>query len=149
MDHHAATSDTRSSSGAFWPSLAGTLLAWLAMVSYFLVVPRWPDLRDSGVPSVLLAVAGVLLGAVGTRRSFRNGRQRAVSCVLLAAGCLPAAFLALYVFVLSYQLPGTEGVLDVGERAPAFALRDQEGREMTLAELSGRQVALIFFRGHW
>jgi hypothetical protein len=149
MDRDVATIDTRSSAGAFWPAFAGALVAWLAMVSYFLVVPRWPDLRDSGVPSVVLAVAGVVLGAAGTRRSFRIGRQRALSCLLLVIGCLPAVFLALYVFVLSYRLPGPEGVLAVGERAPGFALPDQEGRERTLAELSGRQVVLVFFRGHW
>lgn len=39
----------------------------------------------------------------------------------------------------------TAGVPGVGEVAPSFRLRDQEGREVSLAELLGRRIVLYFY----
>jgi cytochrome oxidase Cu insertion factor (SCO1/SenC/PrrC family) len=36
-----------------------------------------------------------------------------------------------------------------GEQAPAFVLKDQDGTEVRLADLRGRRVILMFYRGHW
>jgi cytochrome oxidase Cu insertion factor (SCO1/SenC/PrrC family) len=42
--------------------------------------------------------------------------------------------------------PGKQG-LAVGSKAPAFALKDQAGKERTLAELLKKgKVALVFYR---
>jgi len=36
-------------------------------------------------------------------------------------------------------------VIQAGERAPDFTLRDQDGNEVSLADLRGRKVMLVFF----
>jgi peroxiredoxin len=38
----------------------------------------------------------------------------------------------------------------VGEKAPEFALPDQNRKQVALADLlSGKGALLIFYRGHW
>ena len=37
----------------------------------------------------------------------------------------------------------------IGKRAPDFALKDQEGREVRLSDLRGRNVVLAFFPLAW
>lgn len=57
--------------------------------------------------------------------------------VLLVVGCLsPAA-----------DAPEGKTGLKVGEKAPAFTLKDQDGTARSLADLTrDRPVALVFFR---
>jgi hypothetical protein len=124
------------------------LVSWAALITYFYLVPRWPDLRDSGVPSVALAVLGATASAFGLWRSFAAGRRRR-GWLLLALAVLPAAFLALYIFVFSYRLPPPERAVAVGAQAPALELPDQFGKPRTLADFAGRWLILDFFRGPW
>ena len=35
------------------------------------------------------------------------------------------------------------------DAAPDFSLADQHGRTVTLSELRGRDVVIVFYRGHW
>lgn len=129
--------------------LGGTLVSWAAMVTYFVVVPWWPDLRDSGTPSVVLAAFGVLAVIVGFFRSLVARRYRIVRWALLVLALLPAAFLPYYIHVLSYDLPRSDGVLAIGAAAPDFRLMDASGREVRLSDVRARWRVLIFFRGHW
>jgi peroxiredoxin len=36
-------------------------------------------------------------------------------------------------------------VIEAGEKAPDFTLRDQDGKEVSLADFTGRKVMLVFF----
>ena len=130
-------------------ALLGTLLSWTALLTYFKIVPQWPVLRDSGHLNVAFAALGVLVGAIGMVRSLRAKRRRVVGGVLLVLAAGATGLLAFYIYVLSYSLPTTDDVLAVGQRAPDFELRDQDGRARTLGELAGKRVGLVFFRGHW
>ncbi len=60
------------------------------------------------------------------------------------------AFAALTAGVAAGQgkpAPEAQTGLKVGEKAPAFALRDQQGEERTLGEFLGKgKVALVFYR---
>jgi hypothetical protein len=127
----------------------GALLALGAFLSYFLLAPRWPDLRDSGLPNVLLAGAGAALSGWGFYRSLRSRRRRVVSAGLLLLSVLSFGVLTFYIYWLSYQLPSTEGVIQIGAPAPSFRLPDQSGRERSLEEAAGRPIFLVYFRGHW
>ena len=76
-------------------------------------------------------------------------------------GLFAALFLVIFVFILlpvsSAQLPISTGAPYTGQKAPAFALPDQHGKVVSLADLlkpppGGKQpagVALIFYRGFW
>lgn len=135
---------------AFWLNLLGVVVAWAAMIGYFLVVvPRWPDLRDSGLPNTVLASVGVLLSAAGLAWCFLHERGRIVAIGLFLAALLPAVFLVLYVHVFSYWLPSTARVIAEGQQAPPVSLLDQDGLRRTLAEFAGKRVVLVFFHGHW
>jgi peroxiredoxin len=37
----------------------------------------------------------------------------------------------------------------IGEQAPAFTLRDQNRKRISLAEAAGTKVVLVFYRGYW
>jgi len=146
---NGSTSSSPASRSGFLLAAAGAAISGLAMVTYFLVIPRWPDLRDSGVPSTLTAAAGAALCILGLLRSFIQKRRRLGTTALSGIGILSTAFLALYIFLLSYQLPPLDGVIQVGQQAPAFELSDQDGKKRNLQEFRGRPLFLIFFRGHW
>jgi Na+/melibiose symporter-like transporter len=130
-------------------ALAGVAVALASVVSYFTVVMRWPDLRDSGLPNVALAGVGLLLCLAALLKAFRSRRWRVTGVVLLLLSGLCFSFLTVYIFYLSYKLPSTEGVAALGDKAPEIRLPDQEGRERSLLEFAGRPVFLVFFRGHW
>jgi peroxiredoxin len=40
-------------------------------------------------------------------------------------------------------------VLTVGQQAPDFTLRDQNGKSISLAAARGHKVVLVFYRGYW
>lgn len=47
-------------------------------------------------------------------------------------------------------MPRENTVMRVGDRAPPFALRSSEGREIRLADIcKANAVILVFFRGTW
>jgi cytochrome oxidase Cu insertion factor (SCO1/SenC/PrrC family) len=37
----------------------------------------------------------------------------------------------------------------IGERAPGFTLRDQNGVRVSLGAQKGKKVVLVFYRGYW
>lgn len=41
------------------------------------------------------------------------------------------------------------GRVAVGDPAPDFTLESREGERVTLSELRGRRIVLVFYRGHW
>lgn len=122
----------------------GLLISLIGLVSYFTFFARFPALRD--VPKVNFALVLIGLAISGWGLLRRRSLWSIVGFVLSAA-C--GAMLALYVFVLSYGLPATERVIQVGEPAPAFALPDQEGRTTTLDDYRGSNLVLVFYRGFW
>lgn len=111
-------------------------------------MPLFPDLRDSGVPNVILGAGGAVLALVGLSRGWRR-RRRWVHGIFAGFAVASAAFLAWYVLVLSYKLPPAERALDVGRRAPAFALPDTDGRLVSIEKIEAPWKILLFFRGHW
>ena len=122
----------------------GTLISVFGLVSYFTTFARFPALRDFpwvNIPVVLLGFV-VSMMAVRRRLSFFSATG-----ALVSTAC--AGLLLAYVFVLSNQLPDTDGVVAVGADAPAFALIDDEGSTVSLADLNGQPVVLAFYRGFW
>jgi cytochrome oxidase Cu insertion factor (SCO1/SenC/PrrC family) len=37
----------------------------------------------------------------------------------------------------------------IGQQAPTFTLRDQNGKRINLADAAGAKVVLVFYRGYW
>ena len=144
------TAETRPSGRSpLYLALAGAFISWFAFLTYFLIVPRWPDLRDSGVPNVVLGSVGLALALAGARAAFLKKRWRVTGVGLTVLAALPFVVLTAYIFVLSYRLPGTAGVVAEGSKAPPISLPDQQGRPRNLEEFAGRPVVLVFYRGHW
>jgi FtsH-binding integral membrane protein len=122
----------------------GALISLVGLISYFTFFARFPALRD--VPKVNFAL--VLIGlAVSAWGLLRRRSLWSIGGFALSAAC--AGLLAAYVFVLSYGLPDTELVIQVGDAAPAFALPDQEGRTTALDDYRGSSLVLVFYRGFW
>ena len=45
--------------------------------------------------------------------------------------------------------PVDTGRVGVGSPAPDFTLESRSGPRVTLSELRGRRIVLVFYRGHW
>lgn len=128
----------------------GPLVAFAGALSYFTVFVRWPVLRDFpwvNLPLVLLGL-GISIMALGRRR-----RDSKVSRLVAWTGALFSTLLAglfcAYVFHFSSTLPAATAATMQMDQAPEFALQDQDGRVVRLADLRGKNAVLIFFRGFW
>ncbi len=130
-------------------TFSGLALSLSALLTYFTVIPSWPDLRDSGLLNVAAGGLGLLLSLLGAASCFQARRWRVTGLLAALLSGLAAFSLPIYIYRLSYQLPPAERAIQAGAPAPDFRLGDQEGRERALSEFSGKKIVLVFFRRHW
>jgi hypothetical protein len=122
----------------------GALISVIGLVSYFTFFARFPATRDIPWVNLALVCAGMALSALAVRRrvSFFS-----VTGFLLSAAS--AGLLTAYVYVLSDQLPDTDGVVAIGAEAPAFELTDDTGAPVGLGDFRGAPLVVVFYRGFW
>ncbi len=136
---------------------AGFVLGLFAVVSYFALVtpmigPRIPFLRDVPLLNFALLAAALLLSWIGVRRAFsQRAEYRGVwlGSILAGLNLGLAALFVWYVAVFSSELPESPNAPRVGVQAPDFTLPDQSGQPLSLADLRGQKVLLVFYRGYW
>ena len=128
-------------------ALLGLLLVLGGIVGYFVVVFRFaawlPSVRNNAAPNWMLVAAGVGLAIIAIRRA----PTARLAKVLLGVDLVLAVLFAAMLYVLPV-VPSASGPA-IGAPAPDFALRDQSGGLVRLAELRGAPVLLVFYRGHW
>jgi hypothetical protein len=127
----------------------GPLVVFAGFVSYYQVFVRFPVLRDFPWVNLPVIWIGVVLSVVGVVRAFRRGRGKILGSLALAFSVLVAGFFHAYIFWISYRMPGPTTTTTSMSRAPDFSLTDQHGRTVTLSDLLGRKVVLVFYRGYW
>ena len=130
-----------------WRLWTGLLLCIAAFISYLTVFARFPITRDiPWVSFLLFAIAAYLLIT-----GFRGATRKIIPSVVLVLGFLILGGFTYFVTLGSKNLPGATRAPAVGEKAPAFTLRDTNNRPVTLSELTAnsRGVLLIFYRGYW
>lgn len=143
-----------------WPIWAGILLSLFAFLSYFFLFVRFPLTRDFPWANLLSFAAAAALLLVGVRRAFAPGHHWGSKVAASAVAALGFAIFGLFVFtnfIMSRQIPASQGAPQVGQRAPEFSLPDADGRAVSLSELlstpiNGRApkgVLLVFYRGYW
>jgi hypothetical protein len=135
-----------------WWLWIGFLFALSGFFSYTLFA-QFPITRDFPWANLLLfGVGGILLvtglvRAFGRPQAYRGKIFGSIFALLSLAGFSLFAYGAFY---LVRQLPTSTSAPRVGEKAPEFALPDQNGKQVALADLlSGKAALLIFYRGHW
>ena len=126
---------------------AGFLLVLAGVVGYFVIILSAPALVPylrNAVPNWLVIGAGVLLSILAVRRA---GAGRWLPGVLLGVNVVLAGLFASFLYVTT-ALTG-EGGPAIGRPAPDWALRDQTGETIRLADFHGSPLLLVFYRGHW
>jgi hypothetical protein len=143
-----------------WPAWAGILLSLFAFLSYFFLFVRFPLTRDFPWANLLLFATAVVLLLVGVRRAFAPRRRWGAKVAASVVAALGFAIFGLFIFtnfIMSRQIPASQGAPQVGHKAPEFNLPDTDGRAVSLSELlsaplNGRApkgVLLVFYRGYW
>jgi hypothetical protein len=131
------------------PAVAGVALGIAGFVGYFVLVlylGAWfPGARNHALPSWLLIGTGLALSTLAIARASR-GRRLAESSLACLNALLAAAFASL--IYVGFVVPGARGPA-VGSAAADFALADQTGTVVRLADFAGRPLLLVFYRGHW
>ena len=122
----------------------GPLVALIGLVTYFGIAVRFPDLRDSAIVNLVAVSLGAVIALWGLIR-----RRNWKSWLGLGAATFLSALFFGFVFVFSSQIPGADGAPAVGSLAPPLELPDQSGRVISLEDLRGQRVVLIFYRGYW
>ena len=135
-----------------WPLWAGFPFVVVGLFSYTFFA-QFPITRDFPWANLLLfAVAGILLVA-GLVRAFGRPqlyRGKVFGSIFVVLSLLGFALFAYGAFYLVRQVPASTSAPRVGEKAPEFALPDQNGKQVALADLiSPKGAVLIFYRGHW
>lgn len=129
---------------SLWLGWLGLALSAAALLSYFTLAVKVPDLRDSAWLNLLAVAAGVVLSTIAFARS-----RSVWTAAGLAVSALSAVALLGYVFVLSSRVPPAEHAIAVGTVAPDFQLPDVDGVPVALSDYAGSSVALVFYRGFW
>ena len=127
----------------------GLALGLAGVVGYFVVVFRlgaWlPRVRNDAVPNWIVVVLGLVLSGLAMARATRG--RRLVPGILLGLNVVVAAGFARLLYVVPL-VPAAHGP-SVGAAAPDFALPDQTGKIVRLADFRGKPLLLVFYRGHW
>ena len=96
---------------------------------------------------------GAALLIVGLFRAFGRPqlyRGKIFGPIFAAIALLLFALFAYEIFYVLRQVPLSAQAPRVGERAPEFALQDQNGKQVALRDLlSPNGAVIIFYRGHW
>ena len=145
-----------------WPLWVGLLLTLAGGFSFLLVFVWIPATRDFPWANLLIFLVAAVLLFVGIRRGFASARRRPTLSKIVTSlvALFSFAFIALFifsVFVFSRWLPPSTGAPHVGQKAPAFTLKDTTGRDVTLTQLLSepvdgtppKSVLLVFYRGYW
>ncbi len=130
----------------------GPLVTLIGALSYFMVFARFPATRDFPWVNLPLVALGLVLSGVAVWRAFVHRtvwRGRVLGTAVFVFSLLLALAFNLYVFSLSYMLPDPTALTLELEQAPDFTLADHTGGEVRLADLRGRKVVLVFYRGFW
>lgn len=129
-------------------ALLGLVLVVAGVAGYFAIVLAVPALvpyvRNHALPSWLLVGAGLALSLLALRR---GGAGRWTARIALGTGVGLAGLFAVFLYVL-LAVPGADGPR-LGAPAPDWALADQTGRTVRLADFRGAPLLLVFYRGHW
>ncbi len=122
----------------------GPLVALAGLLSYFFWAARFPSLRDTAWLNLLVVAAGTLMALYGVvkRRNWKSWAG------LTAAAAFSGLFF-WYIFGLSNQLPSSETAAAVGGPAPPIELSDHTGEVISLGDMLGRRVVVVFYRGFW
>ena len=136
-----------------WSLWIGFLFALAGFLSYTFFA-QFPITRDFPWVNLLLFAAGGIFLVLGLFRAFGRPqvyRGKILGPILATLGILMFGFFSYVMFYELRQVPPSTGAPRVGEKAPEFTLRDQDGRDIALADLISRSkaVMLIFYRGFW
>ena len=135
-----------------WPIWVGFVVAVGGVFSYEFFA-QFPSTRDFPWANLLLFVVGAILLLVGLFRAFGRPqvyRGKIFGSIFAVISVLLFAFFAYEIFYVLRQVPLSAQAPRVGEKAPEFALSDQNGKSVALADLLlPNGAVLIFYRGHW
>ena len=132
----------------------GFAIVLLGLLTYVPIFVPFPATRDVPWVNFLLILAGGWLLALGMRRAFGQPdlyRGKISGSILTVLSLLMAGFFCDGMFYAAKDLPGTSGVVRVGQPAPPFTLSNATGQQVALSDLlkDHRAVLLVFYRGYW
>ena len=133
---------------------AGFTIVLIAFASYVPFFALFPATRDIPWVNYLLFLIGGAVLAVAVRRAFRESahyRGKISGSIVTVLSVLLFALFVVSVTYFSKQIPTAGTALGVGQKAPAFVLRDTAGEQVSSADLlkNHRGLVLIFYRGYW
>lgn len=145
-----------------WSLWVGFFFVLAGFLSYTFFA-QFPVTRDFPWANFLLFASGGIFLLVGLVRAFgkpQSYRGKIAGPILAALSVVVFGFFSYLVFYELRQLPSSMQAPRVGEKAPEFALLDQDNGQVSLADLlsapassastaKANAVLLIFYRGFW
>lgn len=137
-----------------WVGRTAEVSAWLGLIGARLgfVINNWSAFDEAPWTALYIwqpgysPIAGLLVGAgcVAWRVWRRNVSERSVYAQALVGSFILAALLPVSA-VIAMQIKINPGMLQKGDRVPAFTLQDLEGIRVSVADLKGQALVLNFW----
>jgi hypothetical protein len=119
--------------------------------------------------TLLLALGGLIWGAIGIKRAFSRPRVYGgrITAPIFGVIALLVCGLLGFLFFHTRSLPASTGAPQIGQKAPEFTLTDTHGNQVSLGQMLGggaspgaanvsagsagtpKAVLLVFYRGYW
>jgi hypothetical protein len=136
-----------------WALWTGFLFVIAGFLTYPLFI-LFPVTRDFPWANFLFLFVGAILLGVGLVRAFGKPklyRGKIFGSIFAVSSLCTIALFSYLVFYELRQVPASAGAPRVGQSAPEFALPDQDGKPVALADVvsGSKAVVLIFYRGFW
>lgn len=135
-----------------WPLWIGFIVAVGGLFSYEWFA-QFPITRDFPWATLLLFGVGAALLLIGLFRAFGRPqlyRGKIFGSLFASIALLLFAFFSYEILYVLRQVPLSDQAPRIGEKAPEFALPNQDGKQIALADLlSPNGAILIFYRGFW
>ncbi|BBM84289.1 redoxin domain-containing protein [Candidatus Uabimicrobium amorphum] len=135
-----------------WLPFLGFALSFAICFSYIAYFVYNEQVRDNPWAITLgsfCAAAIAVYGAIFTMRSTTRRTLKIVNFTLAFLAILFPVLFTLFVVKLSYDLPDKKLALQGDKVAPAFTLLDSQKRKVSLKDFSGKNLLVVFYRGHW
>jgi len=135
-----------------WPIWIGFIVAVGGLFSYEWFA-QFPVTRDFPWANLLLFGIGAVLLLFGLFHAFGRPqlyRGKVFGSIFSAIALALFTFFNYEIFYVLKQVPLSAQAPRVGQKAPEFTLRDQNGKTLALRDLlSPNGAILIFYRGYW
>ncbi|WP_372367298.1 hypothetical protein [Candidatus Uabimicrobium sp. HlEnr_7] len=135
-----------------WLPFLGFIISFaicFSYISYFVFNER---IRDNPLIIIITSFIVGLIATYGAISTIHKSSKKILKIANFIFALLALIFPLIFTFfttTLSYDLPDQNLALQGDVVAPVFTLIDSNEHKVSLQDFSGKNLLVVFYRGHW